>query len=258
MNVANRHERNLVLSQHCMAYARMGIGFMDDFISLAVHALMVPLTVWRKFSQMLVAQVTGGQGFNAPAWQYESMAGHERAIMHMTSLRDISLDVKRLQAGKLALNIEPCDLIALARRVVKYLQTTTNKHHFQVRTGLDYLIIMADPFRIEQVLINLLKNATRDSPEGGTIFVDIWEGHESENVRVAALLVMDCGLDMPDKHRAKLFGRFSRIDNAWTLKGEGLSLHLCRALIERQAGYIWVESVEHHGTTFYVTLPVYS
>ncbi|GCE30717.1 hypothetical protein KDA_62010 [Dictyobacter alpinus] len=183
----------------------------------------------------------------------------------LSSLRDMDLkaqddlrDVTHLQVGRLKLNIEPCDLVALTRRVVRRLQITTKKHRLQVHTRLHYLIVLVDALRMEQVLINLLKNVIKYSPDGGRIDLEITEGHESVQVRVAVLLIKDYGIGMPDEQPYQVFGCASRAENALTFKGSSPGFYVSRSLIEQQAGYIWFDAVEQQGTTLYITLPAYA
>ncbi|GCE22869.1 GAF domain-containing sensor histidine kinase [Dictyobacter kobayashii] len=229
----------------------------DEFIGIAAHELRAPLAVLRGFSQTLMMQSERGHGRKLADWQLEAVEGIDQATTRMTELTDDLLDVTRLQAGCLSIQLEPCDLIALIRRVVKRLQITTTHHRINVHTGLDYLVAMIDINRIEQILINLLNNAIKYSPAGGDIDLDISEGHESAQVRVAVVSVRDYGIGIPADQQGKIFDRFCRADNARAISGTGLGLYLCRALIEQHYGQIWFESIENEGTTFYITLPVY-
>ena len=130
----------------------------------------------------------------------------DQATRRLNDLTEDLLDVTRLQAGRLELHPEPTDLVALARRVVKRLQPTTEQHHLSVLTSLEYLVVLIDSRRVEQVLGNLLSNAIKYSPHGGPVEVVVRE--ESERGE-ALLSVRDCGMGIPLHQQARLFGRFS-------------------------------------------------
>ncbi len=113
-----------------------------------------------------------------------------------------------------------------------------------------------DPQRMEQVLGNLLGNAIKYSPQGGTIEIKVQENVEEHMVELS---IHDHGIGIPVEQQAQIFGRFVRADNAraYGIGGTGLGLYLCRELIERQCGRIWFESAEGEGSTFSMALPVY-
>ena len=108
---------------------------------------------------------------------------------------------------------------------------------------------------MEQVLSNLLTNAIKYSPQGGSIVVTV--GKDSTE-HAAEIRVQDSGIGIPLHQQARIFGRFMRADNARAagISGTGLGLYLCRALVEQHAGRLWFESGEGEGTTFFVTIPL--
>ena len=116
---------------------------------------------------------------------------------------------------------------------------------------------MVDGDRIEQVLVNLLTNAIKYSPQGGEIEVIVREQME----RQAALIsIRDQGIGIPQAEQARIFGRFFRASNAEAIliSGTGLGLYLCRELVLQHEGQIWFESQEGAGSTFFVRLPLMS
>ena len=105
---------------------------------------------------------------------------------------------------------------------------------------------------MEQVLSNLLENAIKYSPQGGPIEVTIWQENQRRDI---LLSVCDEGLGIPLHQQAHIFERFTRADNVRKITGTGLGLYICRALVEQQGGRLWFESVEEHGSTFFLALP---
>jgi PAS domain S-box-containing protein len=229
----------------------------DDFIGIAAHELRTPLAVLKGFAQTLLVQTARGKGPELVEWQLEALQSIDQATARLVELTEDLLDVTRLQAGRLALHLEPTDLVALVRRVVTRLQMTTERHTLSRFTAVEHLVAQVDPRRLEQVLSNLIGNAIKYSPEGGSIDVTI---REDEQAHEALLCVSDHGIGIPAQQHLLVFGRFARTDNAraYGIGGTGLGLYLCRELVERHGGRIWFESVEGQGSTFFVALPLLS
>ncbi len=229
----------------------------DEFLSIAAHELRTPLAVLKGFAQTLLVQTARGKGPQLVDWQMEALQSIDQATARLVELTEDLLDVTRLQAGRLTLHLEPTDLVALTRRVVTRLQMTTEHHILSIITPLEHLVAQVDPRRMEQVLSNLIGNAIKYSPEGGSIDVTIGE---DDQAHAALLCVSDHGIGIPAQQHLLVFGRFARADNAraYGIGGTGLGLYLCRELVERHGGRIWFESVEGQGSTFFVALPLVS
>jgi signal transduction histidine kinase len=178
----------------------------------------------------------------------------KQAVQQLANLTEDLLDVTRVQTGQFQLDLHPTDLVALTRKVVERLQTTTTRHHLSFHTPYASLRVTADALRIEQVLSNLLSNAIKYSPGGGPIEVTLKETQTQE----AILSVQDHGMGIPHEQQPYLFGRFVRADNARAagIRGTGLGLYLCQELVERHGGQICFESEEGVGSTFFFTLPL--
>jgi PAS domain S-box-containing protein len=229
----------------------------DEFLGIAAHELRTPLAVLKGFVQTLIVQTARGKGPQLVDWQMEALQSIDQATARLVELTEDLLDVTRLQAGRLALHVEPTDLVALTRRVVTRLQMTTERHTLSMATPVEHLVAQVDPRRMEQVLSNLVGNAIKYSPAGGSIEVTIREDGQADE---ALLCVSDHGIGIPAQQHLLVFGRFARTDNAraYGIGGTGLGLYLCRELVERHGGRIWFESVEGQGSTFFVALPLVS
>jgi len=228
----------------------------DDFIGIAAHELRTPLAALKGFAQILARQSALGNGQELADWQSEAIEAIDTATSRLVELTDDLLDVTRLQGGRLELHSEPADLVALLQRVINRLGVTTNKHLLLLSATPEYIVVSIDRQRIEQVITNLINNAIKYSPDGGTIAISAGEELVSHQ---ALLSISDTGIGIPHEQQGRIFGRFERADNARKreIKGTGLGLYLCRELVERHGGRIWFESTEGHGSTFYVLLPLY-
>ncbi|HCF84941.1 MAG TPA: hypothetical protein DEV72_07055 [Ktedonobacter sp.] len=227
----------------------------DEFISIAAHELRTPLAILTGFVQTLLNQTARGKGPALAEWQQKSLQSIDLATARLVDLAEDLLDVTRVQAGRLELQREPTDLVALARRVLARRQLTTERHALTLVTTLPHLVVHVDPRRMEQVLSNLIGNAIKYSPERGAIEVTIRAEHETHE---ALLSVRDQGIGIPLHEQAQVFERFARAGNAqaYGINGTGLGLYLCRELVEQHDGRIWFESAEGQGSTFFVALPL--
>jgi signal transduction histidine kinase/GAF domain-containing protein len=228
----------------------------DEFIGIAAHELRTPVAVLKGYAQMLILQTTRGRGPQLADWQKEALESIDQATIRLVELTEDLLDVTRVQAGRLEMHLQPTDLVALAKRVITRMQMTTEQHTLSFCAHVPYLVVSADPRRLEQVLSNLIGNALKYSPHGGSVEIIVEEDARENSAR---LCVRDHGIGIPQEQQARIFGRFARAENAKThgIRGTGLGLYLCRELIERLEGRIWFESIEGQGSTFCIALPLH-
>ncbi len=170
----------------------------------------------------------------------------ERIVEHL-------LDLGRMESGRLRLDKQATDLGQLARNVILTMETLSAQHRLVGELPDEALMTTADARRIEQVLRNLLDNAIKYSPEGGTITV---QGYQDE----AQILfsISDEGIGIPSEEWERIFERFHRVENDVTrrMRGAGLGLAVCQGIVEAHGGRIWVESQSGAGSTFCFTLPI--
>jgi signal transduction histidine kinase len=163
------------------------------------------------------------------------------------------LDLGRMESGRLRLDKQATDLGQLARNVIQTMETLSAQHQLVGKLPDESLVTTADARRIEQVLRNLLDNAIKYSPEGGTITV---QGFQDE----AQILfsISDQGIGIPSEEWDRIFERFHRVENDVTrrMRGAGLGLAVCQGIVEAHGGRIWVESQSGAGSTFCFTLPI--
>lgn len=244
----------------------------DEFIALAAHELKTPMATIKGYADMLTRGPASEVGAPLEDWQREALDAIDSATTRLVELTNDLLDVARLQADRLELRREPTDLVALARRVSRRMQVTTQRHILRLEASEDYVVADVDAARIEQVLGNLLSNAIKYSPDGGDVRVTISKisaiNRASANAAAdgegygerALITVQDAGIGIPQEQQARLFARFVRAENARerSISGTGLGLYLCREILARHGGRIWLESQLNQGSVFSVDLPLNS
>jgi PAS domain S-box-containing protein len=161
-----------------------------------------------------------------------------------------------LASGRLRLDRRSVDVAALAGEVVDEVRAA-----FAERPEISIELagangigeIVADSDRLRQILINLLDNAVKYSPEGGRVRLELEP--RANGIRFA---VSDEGIGIASSEQQQIFGKFYRVDPTLSrgVRGTGLGLYICRELARRMQGHVWVESREGEGSTFYVDLPV--
>jgi len=158
------------------------------------------------------------------------------------------LDLSALEAGVLQLAVEPVSLISVCEMLLWEHRCTLRKEVSLILDAVDReLMVYGDKHRISQVLDNLLSNACKFTPQGTVRF-----GFESKN-NVIQFYVQDTGIGVSPEKASTIFRRFGKVNDF--VQGTGLGLTICRLLVEKMGGRIWIRSKLRHGTTFYFTLP---
>lgn len=162
-------------------------------------------------------------------------------------------DAARMDAGAFQLQREPVRIERIAARVVTNHRVLAPCHQLVVEAGPDLPLAHADPTRIEQVITNLVENAVKYSPAGGTIRVRV-----TGRARLT-VSVIDEGAGIDSTRIARLFEPFYRADGSLERRtqGVGLGLYICRRLVEAHGGTIWAESTAGAGSTFSFTVPAF-
>ena len=159
----------------------------------------------------------------------------------------------RLDAGQMPVTIESCDPVELAGGVIEAARTHLPEAvELELRAPRQVTNVVADPGQLRQVLVNLVDNAIKYSPEGGLVALAVANGDAA--IRFS---VEDRGLGIPATEHRRIFEKFYRLDPDMTrgIGGTGLGLYICRELVRRMDGKIWVESTLGEGSTFVVELP---
>lgn len=218
-----------------------------DFLNMISHDLRIPLTAIQGYAEFLEE----GVGGPLSPQQVDYLRGMTGAIESMTRLLDQLLDFARMEAGHLKLDCQLIDLAELVSESVAPLRVLAERKQqvLILHPATSPALVLADPERIQQVLVNLVSNAVKYTQEHGHIEVAI-EG-DPERVRV---VVKDDGPGIAPEDRAHLFQRFFRAQATRAQPGTGLGLAIAQGIIEAHGGRIDVESEPGHGSTFWFEL----
>jgi len=220
----------------------------DEFLTIASHELKTPLTSIKAFVQILQRYFARPEDEDSVT--YLSKMDHQ--VDKLTKLVQDLLDVSKLQTGNLDYNEDVFDFDELVAETVEEMQPITDRHTL-IHEGRANIQVLADKFRIAQVLTNFISNAIKYSPDGDKIVVRT--KHEKNTVTVS---VQDFGIGIPDDKKQFLFQRFYRVmdKKRESFPGLGLGLFISSEIVKRQKGDIWFESSEGKGSTFSFSLPV--
>jgi PAS domain S-box-containing protein len=222
----------------------------DDFLGILSHELRTPINAIMGFGSILDDEIPGPLNDEQHRFMRKILRGSEDLLSLINDL----LDMSRIQAGKFTLEPQPMHFPTVAGEVLANLRPLAEQKQLTLSSALgDVGPMVADPQRIGQVLLNLVNNAIKFTPNGGAVTVRA----KAENGQLYCE-VADTGVGIAPADQPRLFKRFSQLDNSNTrsAKGTGLGLSISQALIEAHGGRIAVESEPGHGAKFWFTLPL--
>jgi PAS domain S-box-containing protein len=223
----------------------------SEFTSTLSHELRTPLTSILGSLQLLSSGAMG----EIDREQFELIDLAERNGQRLLDLINEVLDIEKLESGRVSLVPETIALDELVAESLRLNQGYADRFEVGLRmeSAMPRVDVRADRKRLMQVMTNLLSNAAKFSPPGGTVEVSAVVAGGS--VRIA---VSDRGPGIPEKFRGRIFGRFAQADSADSrIKGgAGLGLAICKRLVELMQGHIGFEDRAGGGTSFFFELPV--
>jgi signal transduction histidine kinase len=222
----------------------------SEFVSTVSHELRTPLTSIYGFAETLMREdVLFGDEERKVFLQY--IASESKRL---TQIVDALLNVARLDAGDLHVQLAPTDVAPVLTEVVSSAEAGDgNGHRFVLEVPGEPIAAAADADKLRQVLTQLVENAVKYSPDGGTVKVAVRRNREFVEFEVA-----DEGIGIPEAELDRIFRKFYRASSGEeydTLRGTGLGLFIVQGLVTAMGGRIWVESAEGEGSRFAFELP---
>ncbi len=221
-----------------------------EFISMASHQLRTPLSAMRWFGELLLDKKAG----ELNQQQRELVQNFYDSTLRMISLVNALLNISRLESGRMIVEPQPSAMKPLVDTVLTELQARIDAKKIKLETDIDanLPIINIDPQLVREVYSNLLTNAVKYTPEGGTIKLVI--ALSGDTIKST---ITDSGVGIPKAEQSKVFSKFFRAKNVTSLEtdGTGLGLYLVQTIVNSSQGKIGFESEEGKGTSFWFTLP---
>jgi two-component system sensor histidine kinase/response regulator len=224
----------------------------SHFLSIASHEFRTPLSMilfsnnlLRRYIQVVPDQQTVTE-------MIQELDGIERTVKQMTGTLDDILKIAKSETGKLTFNPTLIDLGDLCWKVVEKFKVLAAETHTVIfSNAVEHIQAFVDPKLMEHILSNLLSNAMKYSPKGGTIRCDLVQ----ENGKII-LSVTDKGIGIPEDEQRHLFEAFYRGVNVNDIQGTGLGLSIVKQFVELHGGTITLKSDANKGTIFTVVLPL--
>ncbi len=271
-----------LLSDLCLSSTSSYVSFSSEqelgtFLSLMNHEIRLPLTAIKGYVALLqtygsASAFSDDASLSSPAsppplslaLQHQYLQVVLDQVNHLELLLGDLLDISRLHYGRLAFRQLPVDVRQLCQHVISFMQhqmaqQQPGRYRFSCHCAPVPLIALADPARLQQVLLNLLENAVKYSPAGGPVelFVSKQNSSSPTGSAMICVTVRDRGIGIPLSQQPLLFRPFSRgtQSSSLNLPGSGLGLYISRLLIEAMGGTITLQSSEGLGARLTFFLP---
>ena len=210
----------------------------NDFISTVSHELRTPLTAIRGALGLLAGPLAAG----LPASAVTLLSIADRNALRLTGLVNDLLDIDKIEAGRMTLNLEPLDLNQVVREAVEANRSLAIQRGVTMSfgCGVEPVMVRADGVRLHQVITNLVSNAAKFSPESNVVTITV------ERIRKSAKVsVHDTGEGIPAEFHKRIFGKFAQAasGDAKRIGGSGLGLHISKSIVEHHGGSIGFASV---------------
>ncbi|MGB3403738.1 MAG: ATP-binding protein [Microcoleaceae cyanobacterium] len=242
----------------------------SEFLTSMSHELRTPLNSILGFSDLLKRQAFG----SLDSRQFQPVELIHKSGEHLLELINDILDLSKVEAGKVDLNLESVDIHGLCNECLTMIQPRADKKRLALSLELDYRLNLAllDERRVRQIIINLLSNAVKFTPEGGTVKLggylaygtQLYQEYRPDESPInlstpyLCLMIKDSGIGIPRDRWSQLFRPFQQVDSSLSRRheGTGLGLALTKRLAELHGGTISLDSEENKGSTFKVWLPL--
>jgi PAS domain S-box-containing protein len=219
----------------------------SEFVSTVSHELRTPLASVLGFTELILTKDL------KPERQMKYLTTIYKEAKRLTALINDFLDVQRMEAGKQTYEKKYEDIAPILHDIIETYQLNNPNHTIHLEKGTSHTMVYGDKDKLAQIFNNILSNAIKYSPNGGNIFVNLFE--EGPNLNIA---IKDEGLGIPEDALDKLFTKFYRVDNSDRRKigGTGLGLAIVKEIVKAHEGDITVHSVPREGSTFTISIPL--
>jgi PAS domain S-box-containing protein len=225
----------------------------DQFLANMSHELRTPLNAILGNSEILLDEILGSMNER----QHKAVDSIERSGQHLLSLINDILDLAKIESGQVDLQWMSINIQSLCNSSLSFVQPLAQKKQIQLTSSIvipEKAMIKGDERRLRQILLNLLNNSVKFTPEGGTVTLEVQSNVQAKTVQFA---VKDTGVGISPKHLNKLFQSFVQVDSSLTRRheGTGLGLAIVKKIVELHNGTVSVESTVGQGSCFTVLLP---
>jgi signal transduction histidine kinase len=247
--IADQQSQLLIHEQHARAEADKSNAMKSQFVGMVAHELRTPLTLIKGFTSSMLAEDVIWEADD----QHKFLQIIDEEADRLNELIDQLLDVTQMQAGKLRIHPLLYSFAEIISHTGSELEILAQNHQLILAISQDLPLIMADPQRLAQVLLNLVGNATKYSPPHTTITITAQQHASGIQVDVA-----DEGAGIPLSQRTKVFEAYRQLDDGAvrSTKGSGLGLAICKGLVEAHGGTIWIGEQVAPGTLVSFMLPL--
>jgi two-component system, chemotaxis family, CheB/CheR fusion protein len=236
------HTQNRKLNE-----SREMIKRKDEFISVVSHELKTPITSIKGYIGLMMEKY----GESEDPFLSKSIFTVNKQLIKLTGLINNLLDVTRIDIKRMEFNMQPFDLCATVAEAIAIMQPTIS--HKLIVEGPENCEVYGDKERINQVLLNLLTNAIKYSPESDKVYINI-----QNDIDAIKVTVKDFGIGIDQEYLERIFERFYRVEGEVekNFAGFGIGLYISAEIVNRHNGKIGVESKKGEGSVFYFTIPI--
>lgn len=244
-------ERTADLSRANAELARAA-RLKDEFLASMSHELRTPLNAILGISEALQEEVYGQLNEN----QIVSLRSIEESGRHLLALINDILDLSKIEAGKLELELTPVPVESVCQASLRIIKQNAHNKRLTIHSSYDSVVttIQADERRMKQVLVNLLSNAVKFTPDGGEVGLEVVGDEAADTVHIA---VWDTGIGIAEEDMPRLFQPFVQLDSrlAREYGGTGLGLSLVQRMMDLHGGSVSVVSEPGKGSRFTISFP---
>jgi signal transduction histidine kinase len=222
----------------------------SEFLANMSHELRTPLNAIIGFSEVLLERMFGELNDKQAEYLQDILSSGR----HLLSLINDILDLSKVEAGRMELELAPFSLPAALDNALTLVRERAARHGIRLELAVDAALgtVVADERKVKQILLNLLSTAVKFTPEGGRVAVRAEPADGTVEISVS-----DTGIGIAAEDREAIFEEFRQVGTDYSRKreGTGLGLALTRRFVELHGGRIWVKSEVGEGSTFTFTLP---